>query len=70
MLNNIAGPDTETKFLSNCNTDQMSLERSEVDEILLCLQAQLSSDEESQLHEVMSLAVRSTLEVLEHQLEP
>ena len=37
---------------------------SEVDETLLCLQAQLSSDEESQFHEVMSLAVRSTLEVL------
>ena len=43
---------------------------SEVDETLLCLQAQLSSDEESQFHEVMSLAVRSTLEVLELQLEP
>ena len=43
---------------------------SEVDETLLCLQAQLSSDEESQFHEVMSLAVRSTLEVLEQQLEP
>ena len=45
---------------------------SEGDESLLCLQAQLSSDEESQFHEfkVMSLAIRSTLEVLEHQLEP
>ena len=43
---------------------------SEEDETLLCLQAQLSSDEESQFNEVMSLAVRSTLEVLEHQLEP
>ena len=30
----------------------------------------ISSDEESQFHEVMRLAVRSTLEVLEHQLEP
>ena len=37
---------------------------------ILCLLAQLSSDEESQFHEAMSLAVRSTLEVLEHQLEP
>ena len=27
-------------------------------------------DEESQFNEVMSLAVRSPLEVLEHQLEP
>ena len=43
---------------------------SEEDETLLCLQAQLSSDEESQFNEVMSLAVRSPLEVLEHQLEP
>ena len=45
---------------------------SKVDETLVCLQAQLSSDEESQFHEfkVMSLAVRSTLEVLEHQPEP
>ena len=43
---------------------------SEEDETLLCLQAKLSSDEESQFNEVMSLAVRSPLEVLEHQLEP
>ena len=43
-----------------------------MDGTLLCLQAQiqLSSDEESQFHKVMSLATRSTLEVLEHQLEP
>ena len=41
---------------------------SDMDETLLCLQAQLSSDEESQFHEVMSLAVRSTLEVLESYL--
>ena len=39
---------------------------SEEDETLLCLQAKLSSDEESQFNEVMSLAVRSPLEVLEH----
>ena len=43
---------------------------SEEDETLLCLQAPMSSDEESKFHEVMSLAVRSTVEVLEHQLEP
>ena len=43
---------------------------SQEDETLLCLQARLSSDEESQFHEVMSLAIRSTLEVLEQQMEP
>ena len=41
-----------------------------MDGTLLRLLAQLSSDEESQFHEVMRLAVRSTLEILEHQLEP
>jgi hypothetical protein len=69
--NNIARPDTETNFLSNCNIKCLWREAiSEEDETLLCLQAQLSSDEESQFNEVMSLAVRSPLEVLEHQLEP
>ena len=58
------------KFFLTATSNVFREKLSEVDEILLCLQAQLSSDEESQFHEVMSLGVRCTLEVLEHQLEP
>ena len=40
---------------------------SEENETLLCLKHNYqASDEESQFHEGMSLAVRSTLEILEH----
>ena len=56
-------------FFLTATPDVFGRKLSQEDETLLCLQAQLSSDEESQFHEVMSLAVRNTLEVLERQLE-
>ena len=54
MHNNIAGPDTEANFLSNCNIQFFGEKLGDEYETLLCLQAQLTSDDESQFHEVMS----------------
>ena len=55
MHNNIAGPGTEANFLLTATSNVFGEKLSEEDETLLCLQAQLTSDEESQFHEVMSL---------------
>ena len=58
MHNNIAGPDSliqkPTFFLTE-TSNVFGEKLSEDDETLLCLQAQLTSDEKSQFHEVMSL---------------
>ena len=54
MRNNTVGRDTETNFLT-ATSNVFGEKLSEEDETLLCLQAQLSSDEGSQFHEVMSL---------------
>ena len=61
MHYDIVGLIQKPTFLLTATSNVFGEKLSQEDETLLCLQAQLSSDEESQFHEVKNLVVRSTL---------